>query len=121
VEPVHGRTSLIHHAGTKLFAGLPTPLRATRYHSLIVDETSLPKELIVTARTDDGAPMALEHATWPVFGVQFHPESVLTQHGRPLLANFLKLAGIAHHSADVPPDWNEPAESRDSEGPLVAW
>jgi anthranilate synthase/aminodeoxychorismate synthase-like glutamine amidotransferase len=93
-EPVHGRTSLIHHRGEKLFAGLANPLRATRYHSLIVDEATLPAELRVVARTADGVPMALEHASWPSFGLQFHPESILTDSGHRLLANFLTLAGI---------------------------
>jgi anthranilate synthase/aminodeoxychorismate synthase-like glutamine amidotransferase len=93
-EPVHGRTSLVHHAGERLFAGLPNPLRATRYHSLIAEELSLPSELRVTARTADRIPMALEHARWPLFGVQFHPESVLTDSGHRLLANFLELAGL---------------------------
>ena len=94
VEPVHGRTSLVHHTGKGLFDGLPNPLRATRYHSLIIDEASLPDDLTVTARTEDGVPMAVEHRTWPLFGVQFHPESVLTQSGHRLLDNFLRLAGI---------------------------
>lgn len=95
-EPVHGRTSLVRHHGQRLFAGLPNPLTATRYHSLIVDEPSLPSELKIVARTDQGdhIPMALEHATWPLFGVQFHPESVLTECGHRLLANFLELAGL---------------------------
>jgi anthranilate synthase/aminodeoxychorismate synthase-like glutamine amidotransferase len=93
-EPVHGRTSLVQHQGERLFAGLPNPLRATRYHSLIVDEETLPAELRVVARTPDGIPMALEHATWPAFGVQFHPESILTDSGHRLLANFLSLAGV---------------------------
>jgi anthranilate synthase/aminodeoxychorismate synthase-like glutamine amidotransferase len=93
-EPVHGRTSLVQHNGTRLFAGLPNPLTATRYHSLIVEDSSLPPELRVTARTADGIPMALEHATWPAFGVQFHPESILTDSGHRLLANFLLLAGV---------------------------
>jgi anthranilate synthase/aminodeoxychorismate synthase-like glutamine amidotransferase len=93
-EPVHGRTSLVHHNGERLFAGLANPLLAARYHSLIVEEASLPAELTVTARTADGIPMALEHATWPAFGVQFHPESILTDSGHRLLANFLSLAGI---------------------------
>jgi anthranilate synthase/aminodeoxychorismate synthase-like glutamine amidotransferase len=93
-EPVHGRTSLIQHHGERLFAGIPNPLRATRYHSLIIDEPTLPAELRVVARTADGIPMALEHATWPAFGVQFHPESILTDAGHRLLANFLSLAGL---------------------------
>jgi anthranilate synthase/aminodeoxychorismate synthase-like glutamine amidotransferase len=94
-EPVHGRTSLIHHCGERLFAELANPLRATRYHSLIVEEASLPTELTVTARTVEGIPMALEHTRWPAFGVQFHPESILTDSGHRLLANFLALAGIS--------------------------
>jgi len=93
-EPIHGRTSLMHHNGERLFTGLANPLTATRYHSLIVEESSLPTELRVTARTADGIPMALEHATWPAFGVQFHPESILTDSGHRLLANFLELAGV---------------------------
>ena len=93
-EPVHGRTSLVHHNGTRLFAGLPDPLCATRYHSLIIEESSLPPELRIVARTAEGLPMALEHTTWPAYGVQFHPESILTDSGHRLLANFLKLAGL---------------------------
>jgi len=93
-EPVHGRTSLIQHDADGLFAALPQPLRATRYHSLIAEEASLPPELCVTARTDDGLVMGLAHRTWPVYGVQFHPESILTQSGHQLLGNFLQLAGI---------------------------
>ena len=88
-EPVHGRTSWVRHDGRRLFAGLPNPLRATRYHSLIVDEVTLPSDLIVTARTEDGVPMALEHERWPLFGVQFHPESFLTEYGNKLMKNFL--------------------------------
>lgn len=95
LEPVHGRTALIHHRGRGLFAGLPNPFRATRYHSLVVDEPTLPADLQVTARTSDGIPMALEHIRWPVFGVQFHPESILTEGGHLLLRNFLASAGIA--------------------------
>jgi anthranilate synthase/aminodeoxychorismate synthase-like glutamine amidotransferase len=96
-QPVHGRTSLITHGGERLFAALPNPLRATRYHSLIAEEQSLPVELRVTARSDDGLVMAVEHCEWPVFGVQFHPESVLTECGHRLLANFLRLAGVEPH------------------------
>lgn len=99
-EPVHGRTSLITHHGTRLFSGLPNPLQATRYHSLIVDEATLPADLQIVARTGDGLPMALEHAHWPLYGVQFHPESILTDGGHRLLANFLAAAGIM--AAELP-------------------
>lgn len=95
-EPVHGRVSPILHSNSSLFRGVPSPFQATRYHSLIVDEATLPPELVVTARTPDRLVMALEHATLPVCSVQFHPESILTQHGHRLLANFLDRAGIAH-------------------------
>ncbi len=121
-EPVHGRTSMIHHDGERLFAEIPNPFRATRYHSLIVAESSLPKELVVTARTSDGVPMALVHEAWPMYGVQFHPESVLTQHGRKLLANFVKLAGLPHRMPNHS-DWNEPDHSHvdDPASPVVPW
>jgi anthranilate synthase/aminodeoxychorismate synthase-like glutamine amidotransferase len=95
VEPIHGRTSLVEHHGDRLFAGLPNPLTATRYHSLVVREDTLPASLRPTARTRDGVLMALEHTDWPTFGVQFHPESVLTTGGHQLLQNFLDLAGVA--------------------------
>jgi anthranilate synthase component 2 len=94
LEPVHGKTSPIHHDGEGLFEGLPAPLEATRYHSLIVDRDSLPKSLAVTAWTADGTVMGLRHRTQPHYGVQFHPESYLCQHGRHLLARFLHLAGL---------------------------
>lgn len=93
-EPMHGRTSLVEHDGQRLFAGLPNPLTATRYHSLIVPEATLPPCLRSTARTLDGVLMAFEHVDWPTFGVQFHPESVLTTGGHRLLQNFLELAGV---------------------------
>ncbi len=93
-EPRHGRTSSITHDGSGLFEGLPSPLTAMRYHSLVVDEQTLPSELTVTARADDGLIMALQHRHWPMVGVQFHPESVLTEGGHRLLGNFLSLAGI---------------------------
>ena len=93
--PVHGRSSKIYHAGTGLFAGLANPTSACRYHSLIIERQSLPPELEVSAWLDDGVVMAIEHREFPVFGVQFHPESVLTSAGYPLLANFLRLAGCA--------------------------
>ena len=91
-RPVQGKAAAIHHDGSPLFAGIPSPFMAGRYHSLIA---GLPQDgpLRVTARTDDGVPMALAHETMTLFGVQFHPESVLTEHGHRLLENFLLLAG----------------------------
>lgn len=99
-QAVHGRSSWIRHTGDGLFSGLPDPLRVGRYHSLMVDRHSLPKALQVTATTDDGLVMAVEHRADRIFGLQFHPESVLTQFGYQMLAAFLDLAGISHHSAD---------------------
>jgi anthranilate synthase/aminodeoxychorismate synthase-like glutamine amidotransferase len=87
--PVHGKASRVAHHGTGLFDGVPSPFLAARYHSLVVDETSLPACLEVTARSDDGAIMALRHRERPVAGVQFHPESVLTEHGATIARNFL--------------------------------
>jgi anthranilate synthase/aminodeoxychorismate synthase-like glutamine amidotransferase len=91
-QPVHGRTSAIVHDGRALFAGMPQRFDATRYHSLIVDECSLPASLRVTARTLDGLPMALRHDSAPVEGVQFHPESILTTHGATIMRNFVQAA-----------------------------
>jgi anthranilate synthase/aminodeoxychorismate synthase-like glutamine amidotransferase len=90
-RPRHGKTSPIHHGGAGLFAGLPSPFEATRYHSLIVADEGLPDGLEVVARTAAGEIMALRHRSWPAWGVQFHPESVLTEHGYDLLRNFLAL------------------------------
>jgi len=87
---MHGRTSPIHHAGAGVFAGLPTPFTATRYHSLIVERSSLAAELEITAWTEHGEIMGLRHKHLPIEGVQFHPESFLTEHGHALLENFLK-------------------------------
>jgi anthranilate synthase component 2 len=92
--PMHGKVSQVQHRGANLFAGLPSPFRATRYHSLIVDRATLPSSLEVTAETEDGIIMGLAHATLPVYGVQFHPESIASEHGHQLLANFLRLAGL---------------------------
>ncbi|MEX1232378.1 MAG: aminodeoxychorismate/anthranilate synthase component II [Planctomycetaceae bacterium] len=97
-EPFHGRTSLITHHGKTIFFDLPNPLRVMRYHSLIVDEATLSSEWNITARTADGIPMAMEHQHWPLFGVQFHPESILTEGGYHLLHRFLSLAGIPHQT-----------------------
>ena len=87
---MHGKTSLIRHDGKGVFRGLPNPFTATRYHSLVIARESLPECLEVTAWTDDGEIMAVRHRSLPVEGVQFHPESILTEHGHDLLANFLK-------------------------------
>src|SRR6266540_830501 len=87
--PRHGKTSSVSHDGSGLFEGVSNPFEAGRYHSLVVREESLPAELSVTARSEDGLVMGLAHRTKPVFGVQFHPESVLTAEGEKLLANFL--------------------------------
>jgi anthranilate synthase/aminodeoxychorismate synthase-like glutamine amidotransferase len=88
-EPRHGKTSLVRHDGRGVFEGVPDPTEATRYHSLMVDEASLPADLAVTARSDDGVVMALRHASLPLEAVQFHPESVLTKDGMRMLENFL--------------------------------
>jgi len=88
-EIVHGKTSLIRHDGTGVFAGLPSPLEATRYHSLIVDRETLPAELEITAETDDGLIMGLRHRELMAEGVQFHPESILTSGGHDMIRNFL--------------------------------
>jgi anthranilate synthase component 2 len=89
---MHGKTSLIRHRSSDIFEGLPNPFEATRYHSLAVSREGLPASLVVTAETDDGEIMGLRHAALPVYGVQFHPESILTLQGKALLANFLRLA-----------------------------
>ncbi len=100
-QPMHGRASLIHHRREGLFSNVPNPLLVGRYHSLIVEEESLLGDLQITARTDDRTIMALAHRRWPVFGVQFHPESILTSGGYAILANFLRLSGLKVH-ADEP-------------------
>ena len=100
--PVHGKTSAIHHDGRTIFEGLPNPIIGTRYHSLVVDEAGLPDDLEVSARTDDGVIMGLRHRRAVVEGVQFHPESVLTEHGHALIRNFLRLAREARPSAATP-------------------
>jgi anthranilate synthase/aminodeoxychorismate synthase-like glutamine amidotransferase len=86
---MHGKTSMISHRETGLFAGLPSPFQATRYHSLVVERSSLPECFEITATAEDGEIMALRHQQYPVVGVQFHPESILTQHGHRLLDNFI--------------------------------
>jgi len=88
---MHGKTSPIKHNGKELFEGLPNPFLATRYHSLVIQRDSMPSFLEVTAETDEGEVMGLRHRDLPIWGVQFHPESILTEHGRDILKNFLKL------------------------------
>lgn len=120
-EPIHGRSSLVHHDDSELFASIPNPFRAGRYHSLIVDETSLPSELMITATTDDGVPMALQHRTRPLYGVQFHPESVLTEGGRTLLTNFAHLAGLETVESTAV-DWIDPRTlETEISTPVLAW
>jgi anthranilate synthase component 2 len=95
-EPMHGKLSAVTHQGRGVFAGLPSPLTATRYHSLTIDPASFPgDQLEITATTDDGVIMGLQHKSLPIYGVQFHPESIASQNGHALLHNFLKLADPA--------------------------
>ncbi|WP_018759450.1 aminodeoxychorismate/anthranilate synthase component II [Paenibacillus terrigena] len=88
---MHGKTSEMHHNGAGLFEGLPSPFTATRYHSLIVERESLPDCLEITAETADGEIMGLRHREYPIVGLQFHPESIMTDHGHQMLSNFLRL------------------------------
>jgi anthranilate synthase/aminodeoxychorismate synthase-like glutamine amidotransferase len=90
---MHGKTSPILHGGKGVFRGLPSPFEATRYHSLIVEKATLPESLVVTAWTEEGEIMGLAHRSLPIEGVQFHPESILTTHGKTLLANWLDSLG----------------------------
>jgi anthranilate synthase component 2 len=90
--PVHGKVNTIRHGGKSVFRGINEPIKATRYHSLIVDRKTLPKDLEVTAESEDGLIMGLAHKTYPVHGVQFHPESIASEHGNTIFANFLKIA-----------------------------
>jgi anthranilate synthase/aminodeoxychorismate synthase-like glutamine amidotransferase len=99
--PVHGKVWSVTHDGTDIFAGLPSPFRATRYHSLVVED--LPEALIPTARTEDGLVMGMAHRELPLWGVQFHPESIASEHGHDMLRNFLALAGVrAGRNAPLP-------------------
>jgi anthranilate synthase/aminodeoxychorismate synthase-like glutamine amidotransferase len=90
--PFHGKTSEIYHRGEGVLEGLPSPFRATRYHSLVVESSSLPEELKVVATTLDGTIMVIQHTSFPVYGVQFHPESIMTDYGEKILRNFHKIA-----------------------------
>jgi para-aminobenzoate synthetase component 2 len=92
-ELLHGKTSLVHHDGTGVFKNLPTPFTATRYHSLAVETATVSAELEVTSKTDSGVVMSMRHKSLPIEGVQFHPESVLTEHGHLMLANWLTQCG----------------------------
>jgi len=98
-EPVHGKASLVYHEGRGILEGLPSPFEAGRYHSLVVDRATLPDDLVVTAETQDGLVMAVEHRTLPRFGVQFHPESILTPFGPQIVENFLALVNVPARSA----------------------
>ena len=98
-EIVHGKMGTIHHGGKGVFAGLPSPFLATRYHSLIVERESLPECLEVTAWLEDGMIMGLQHREKPIQGVQFHPESIASEHGHAMIRNFLTMAGIATKAA----------------------
>jgi anthranilate synthase/aminodeoxychorismate synthase-like glutamine amidotransferase len=88
---MHGKTSPIYHNGKEIFEGMPNPFTATRYHSLVINPKTLPSCLEITARTEEGEIMGVRHKEYPVWGVQFHPESILTQDGKTLLKNFLRL------------------------------
>jgi anthranilate synthase/aminodeoxychorismate synthase-like glutamine amidotransferase len=113
-RPMHGKTSHIAHAGTGIFADVPNPFSATRYHSLVIDPPTVPADLEVIATADDGTIMAVRHRSHPVVGLQFHPESVLTEHGYRLIANFLdaKASGPLPAEADALPALASDAESR---------
>jgi anthranilate synthase/aminodeoxychorismate synthase-like glutamine amidotransferase len=98
-RPMHGKTSMIRHNNGGIFAGLPNPLRATRYHSLVVAKEDLPEDLTITAESQEGEIMALAHRRHPIVGVQFHPEAVLTEHGYDLLRNFLAGSASSQRAA----------------------
>jgi anthranilate synthase/aminodeoxychorismate synthase-like glutamine amidotransferase len=116
--PVHGHASRIRHEGTGVFSGVPSPLNVGRYHSLVVDPATLPSNLRPSAWTDDNVLMAFEHNQLPIFGVQFHPESILTECGYDLLSNFLRIAGLAVASEPKMLAGNELVEARTQRSPL---
>ena len=117
-QPMHGKTSRIHHRGTDLFTGLPTPFLASRYHSLVISPASVPRELEVTATSEDGEIMAVKHTTHPVYGVQFHPESVLTEHGYRMLDHFLH--GVPSTPRELPPAADHALVARPRESASLA-
>ena len=90
-EIVHGKTSKITHTGSRIFKDIPSTFEATRYHSLVAEKQGFPEKLKITAETDNGLIMALEHKNYPIFGVQFHPESIVTEHGMKMIENFLEV------------------------------
>ena len=100
--PMHGKLSRVNHGGTDVFEDVENPFEATRYHSLIVARDTLPEELVATAFTDDGLIMGLRHRSLPIFGVQFHPESIASQHGHAILGNFLAIARGGPHPNPLP-------------------
>ena len=116
--PVHGKLSTIRHSGDGIFRRINAPFQATRYHSLVVERASLPADLTVTADTEDGLIMGLAHRRLPVHGVQFHPESIASEHGHLMLKNFLDLAASwnkitgRHHAAATKPSWPQGHELR---------
>lgn len=99
--PMHGKVSRVLHRGEGLFAGLPSPVAETRYHSLVVDHATLPECLAITAETEDGIIMGLSHRTHPIHGVQFHPESIASDHGHAILRNFLDLAAKSRGEVEL--------------------
>ena len=104
-QPMHGRTSAVYHDESGVYQSVPNPFSVCRYHSLVVDPSSLPEELSMTSRTEDGVVMGFQHRHAPMVGVQFHPESILTEYGFQLLANFLQLAGLtANALAETQPE-----------------
>ena len=109
---MHGKLSVIRNEGTGVFAGLPPQFQATRYHSLVIDRDTMPDCLRVTAETDDGVIMGVTHTEFPIHGVQFHPESIASEHGHALLANFLRLIGIDDIRSVNPPKRAAPLEIR---------
>lgn len=96
--PMHGKVSTIHHRGQAVFRGINGPFRATRYHSLVVAREDAPADLAITAESEDGLVMGMSHRQHPVHGVQFHPESIETEHGHQMLRNFLALAQVRGHA-----------------------
>src|SRR5262245_48588346 len=109
---MHGKTSPIKHNGRELFEGLPNPFNATRYHSLVIERDSLPPQLEITAESDEGEIMGVRHREFPIWGVQFHPESILTENGRMILKNFLKLVGPRPPTMSLSPGKTEHPQGR---------